>query len=444
VATDERLRTTLELLEDPRFGELRRIAEERPISWDEFEQMTQPSGMSPAQTWELLTLLRRQTAVDFPFRDSRGRRGWCSLTRSMMSDYADIDWRCHQGSRLDQAIRSRNATYFLIEAHVNDAVTAIRDDGVALGYERAREILLGEREPSGPDELILLNSHRARWDLEDLGRQRCTPELIRRLHRRVTKGAEQPSVSSPDPGSEFWEGANLDSEASLDLISRMVNNEGVDVAEHPVLLSMAIHWVFMSNLPLPTWNGVMASLIMKLCFIKSRLPVLVYIPILKTHNAWQDGAIRPPVVPVPFSKSMVQFGDEVDFTIYAGALAHLVRLDLGETERELRRALMRDEALSETLQFDPNINYRQRAVLSRALDHPEASFRIETHRTHYRVAYATARADLLKLASMGFLECVREKRAFVFTPSPGLRAALRGRAAGRSGLDAELVSKETA
>ena len=332
MATDERLRTTLGLLSDHRFGELRRLAEERPIPWDEFEQMRQPAGMSPTQTWELLTLLRRQTAVDFPFRDRRGRRGWCSLTRSMLADYADIDRRCHQGSGLDQAIRSRNATYFLIEAHVNDAVAAIREDGVALGYERAREILLGEREPGGPDEVILLNSHRARWDLEDLGRQRCTPELIRRLHRRVTTGATQPAKSLRDRGSEVWEGANLDSEASLQLISRMVNNEGVDVAEHPVLVSMAIHWVFMSNLPLPTWNGVMTSLIMKLYFIKSRLPVLVYIPILKTHSAWQDGVIRPPVVPAAFAESMVQSGDEVDFTIYAGGLARLVRLELDETE----------------------------------------------------------------------------------------------------------------
>ena len=67
-------------------------------------------------------------------------------------------------------------------------------------------------------------------------------------------------------------------------------------------------------------------------------------------------------------------------------------------------------------------------MLSRALDHPEASFRIQTHKRHYRVAYATARADLLKLADMGFLEYARGKRAFVFTPSPGLRAALRARA----------------
>ena len=52
----------------------------------------------------------------------------------MLADYEDIDWRCHQGSKLDQAIRSRNATYFLIEAHVHDAVMAMRDDGVAVGY----------------------------------------------------------------------------------------------------------------------------------------------------------------------------------------------------------------------------------------------------------------------------------------------------------------------
>lgn len=427
LTAEMRLQIVLELLGDQQFAELRRLADEGPLTRHELERLPQPQGMSPSQTWDVLTLLRRQTAVDFPFRDRRGRPGWCSLTRSMLADYGDLDRRCHQGSRLDQTIRSRNATHFLTEAHVSDAVVALREDGVAVGYERAREILLGERRPEGPDESILLNSHLARWDLEELCRHDCTPELIRRLHEQVTKGVTQPAPSSRNEGDDVWRGGDLDSEESLDLISRMVNGEGVDVAEHPILLAMGIHWVFLSNLPLPSWNGVIASLVMKLCFMRSRLPVLAYVPVLKAHNAWQDGVIRPPAVPVTYADSMVATEDGVDFTVYATVLARLARLELDGTEEELRRALARDESLSEMLHFDPHINYRQRAVLARALDHPEATFRIQMHQRHYRIAYATARADLLDLADMGLLECTREKRAFVFRPSPTLRAALQRR-----------------
>ena len=128
----------LDLLRDPAFCELRQLAAERPLPWSEFRTMRMPKVLTAEQAWDALNALRRHTAVELPFHDGTGRIGWYYPTRLFRRDLDDINRRCYENSWIDSAIKSRNTTYFLIEAHVDDAIAIIRGDGLHLGYERAR------------------------------------------------------------------------------------------------------------------------------------------------------------------------------------------------------------------------------------------------------------------------------------------------------------------
>ncbi|MEF9875356.1 MAG: hypothetical protein RSB04_04355 [Gordonibacter sp.] len=424
--SDEMVRNFIGLLKDPAFAALCKQANESPLSWSAFKKMPMPPGLSAEQAWRVLNAIRRQTAVLLPFFGTSGRQGWYSATRSIQASLDDISRRCHEGSWLDLATKSRNTVYFLIEAHVNDAVTGLREDGLNLGYEKAREVLRGERGPEASEEVLLLNGHRAVWELERYRDAPCTPELIWDIYRQVAKGAgEQTSLSSRQ-ASVLWGSNRFDSTASLLLIARLVNGEGVDSAEHPLLLAMAVRFLFMSTFPLPAWNGVVSSLIMKLLFLKSRLPVLAFVPILEACREWEQGIIRPPAVAASVKGSSILIDDEIDYTVYVTVMTQLARLKLDEVEGELKRVIKRDQVFSQTLRDDLDINHRQRTVLQMSLSNPAAVFRIESHRKTHRVVYATARADLLGLVGMGFLECRRVKRAFEFTVVPGIRQMLVG------------------
>ncbi|MDR0349933.1 MAG: hypothetical protein LBH64_00070, partial [Coriobacteriales bacterium] len=83
----------LALLKDPRFAYIRKRADKYPLTLEEFDALPLPEGLSSTQTWELLTALRRLTAVEIPefFVDACGRRGWYSITRSMLDDLAYIE-----------------------------------------------------------------------------------------------------------------------------------------------------------------------------------------------------------------------------------------------------------------------------------------------------------------------------------------------------------------
>ena len=86
--SDATVRQMISLLKDPVFCGLRVLADERPLTREEFEMLAMPEGVSREQTWDILNALRRQTAVELPFRDGEGRRGWYYPTRSISTSAA--------------------------------------------------------------------------------------------------------------------------------------------------------------------------------------------------------------------------------------------------------------------------------------------------------------------------------------------------------------------
>lgn len=72
------------------------------------------------------------------------------------------------------------------------------------------------------------------------------------------------------------------------------------------------------------------------------------------------------------------------------------------------------------------LNHRQKALLTHALKHPGANYRIEDHQKVHAVVYQTARTDLLGLTTLGLLEQIREGRAFVFIAPEDLSTRMSG------------------
>jgi len=70
------------------------------------------------------------------------------------------------------------------------------------------------------------------------------------------------------------------------------------------------------------------------------------------------------------------------------------------------------------------LNYRQIALINRALKNPDAIFYVESHRGAHNVTYDTARTDLLKLVQMGLLSKTKIGKAFSFTATASLKQKL--------------------
>ncbi len=81
------------------------------------------------------------------------------------------------------------------------------------------------------------------------------------------------------------------------------------------------------------------------------------------------------------------------------------------------------------------LNHRQRALLLNALGESAPAFEISRHRAKHGVAYATARANLLKLVELGLMKKHLSGKRFVFTPVAGLARRLGTRRQGGTASD---------
>jgi hypothetical protein len=71
------------------------------------------------------------------------------------------------------------------------------------------------------------------------------------------------------------------------------------------------------------------------------------------------------------------------------------------------------------------MNYRQKALITHALSHPDAEFTPRSHMQAHSVVYETARNDLLVLTNRGFLEKIKIGRGFSFLPANELEDKIK-------------------
>ncbi|MFR1637899.1 MAG: hypothetical protein ACLSVD_01250 [Eggerthellaceae bacterium] len=177
-----------------------------------------------------------------------GRRSWYYPTRSIVANLDDIDKRCHAGSWLDLAVRSRNATYFLVEAHGRGRCDAERGRFVHRLREGARAAF--RARPGNLGRAPPLNWHRTAWHLEELAGRPCTPEIVLEVYERVSRGVERQVTRSSRQGSRCGS-APLDRSAALALVSKIIEENSETYAEHPLLLALGARHLFASVHPLP-------------------------------------------------------------------------------------------------------------------------------------------------------------------------------------------------
>jgi Fic family protein len=102
----------------------------------------------------------------------------------------------------------------------------------------------------------------------------------------------------------------------------------------------------------------------------------------------------------------------------------VVEKALRDLKSYISRKVKEDARLKDRLAHGFDLNYRQRAVLSRAVKNPDAVFTIQSHEASHGVVYATARKDLYGLESRGYLVRRLSGKKYVFTAAPDLREKL--------------------
>ncbi|MEC4175529.1 hypothetical protein VIN30_03600 [Adlercreutzia sp. R7] len=432
----------ISLVSDVNFGKIMRRATRNGLLWDDFLSMPLPAGMSALETWKTVAALRRFSAFRVPYEEVDGYGIWYAPTAFLSHAAAVVDNQCREASPLSQLLMSTQGNYYRTRFQVNETINCAQRDGLALGPKTALDALEREIGSKKPDMRLLRNIFTM---MESLGAYRDTPfsvELIESLGHRICQGVnfdaiprsrEDPSNPSDAPASE----AHLTpfERTQLNALCDYANGQTGDPFEHALFKALIFRTGVCTYCP----HRKLAYIISQLCFnlfsIKAGLPLLSLLPFTETVLEWESETNTRGNHEAEFASSNLgsvaanTIDDEeklVDFSPLLTVATWAILQSLRKLEALVAE---REQSAQETvkrLRGGEGLNRRQLTVLENLCRSRPSSYTIRQHQISQKVAYATARADLLDLVEKGFLCQEKQSKGFVFLPTDALRTSEEG------------------
>jgi hypothetical protein len=415
----------LDVLYDPTFINLRIQADYSAIRWNDFRSMPMPKNLTPRQTWKILTAIRRQTAIVWPMKTyfdiSPNADLWHTDTQRIIAMQSEIDTKCRQESPLFAAL-SKTSKYVLGTQTAQDIAAAAKRDGVEVSVNRVFELLSGRSVKETNVDFLLSNAADILNNLGAYTERKVTPGLIEELYFKLLKDVEPFELKSFSRYSVSTQSAYTDPDYCIGALCRLVENSSQSSPISP-LVKVSCVWSILWDLrPLPSFNALVEAILRRIIFRRFDYPVLCWIPFSNIILNWDHERYSQGEAPSSAFEYSTDTG--VDCTsdvesIYAFIIKGIETLK--HIVMDSQRA--EDDLLQNTLPSH-QLNLRQRHILRLIMENPQRKLTIAMHRRICGISYATARNDLLTLASTGFLQQYKINRAFAFRLHPNMLESL--------------------
>lgn len=398
------------------------------LYWDDFKHKQMPIGIDPRDAWSALKLARGVNRRSTPIADRNGEHFWYTRTDELERVLHVIDQQAGGNvSTSVGALSTHEKRRYLISSLMEEAIASSQIEGAVTTRRVAKEMLRTRRPPKDRAEKMILNNYVTVSRISDLVDEPLTPELIVSLQESLTRDALDHSedcgrlrgdeddiviaaddatggqvLHVPPPASSI--GPEL-----LRLCEYANSDEGA--FEHPVLKAVVLHFWLAYLHPFADGNGRTARAVFNLFMLKSGYWLFEYLSISRVILDRRARYYRS------FLYSEVD-GD--DLTYFVTFNLHAIEKALTELWAYLERKSKDDDAIRARVERDSSLNYRQRAILIRALREPDTEFTIDSHRASHNVSYGTSRNDLLGLQNLGYLALHKRGKEYVFRTSGGI------------------------
>ncbi len=398
------------------------------LYWDEFKYQPMPDGVTPEEAWRFLKLMRSFGRTYTPVLDVHGHSFTHLQTEEVQRCLHVIDQQAGgpvTGAGVGASSDAR--TRYLVSSLMEEAIASSRVEGASTTRRVAKEMLRTGREPRDVSERMIINNYRAVSMLRDLKDEPITTELILKIQASLTRGTLDRAddvgqvrrgddiivhdelnriLHQPPPAAEI--------PRELERLCQYANEDGSTFL-HPVIKAIVLHFWLAYLHPFADGNGRTARALFYLHMLKKDYWLFEFLSISRVilnRRSQYDRAY------------LYAETDDCDLTYFVNFNLHAIERAVTDLWAYLDRKATEDHEIAERVRHDGTLNYRQRALLTRAIEDADAAFTIESHRTSHDVAYATARADLFDLAERGYLARRKDGRTYVFTPAEGLRQRL--------------------
>lgn len=278
---------------------------------------------------------------------------------------------------------------------------------------------------------MIVNNYRAMLGLSEYRDQPMTVEAVNRLQRMLTEG----TLRDPDaagrvqrPGEERVRVVASDGtivhvpppaeqlEERLASMCAFANEGPASPFVHPVVRAIVLHLWLAYDHPYEDGNGRTARALFYWSMLRSRYWIVEFLSISRV-------ILR---TPAPYYRAFQYTErDGFDATYFVLHQLRVIRQAIEDVQAYLR-AKQAELGRASRLLRGTDLNHRQIALLSHAMRHPDAEYSFRSHQSSHRIAFQTARLDLLDLEERGYLVRTKRGRAFYFLPVADLDRPIVG------------------
>jgi Fic family protein len=407
-------------------------AQSEYLYWDKFKQLTMPPGVSAADAWAFVRIMRNlsRTVTHIPAAD--GGHFTYSVTENVMRALHNIDkwaggWDTGTADHMPSDAQKER---YILSSLLEESIASSQIEGASTTRRRAREMLLNDEKPRSHGERMILNNYLTMKRIRGLKDQPITPDLLLDLQASMTTDTLEDSadvgvfrtsddIVVADEVNRILYTPPLarDVPSMVQALCDYANRETEDF-EHPAIKAIALHFWLALIHPFVDGNGRTARALFYLFMLKNDYWLFEYLSIsrviLRRRAQYERSYLYAEI-------------DGSDFTYFLLFNLRAIETALQDTRAYVERKAAADAEIQQRVQGDFELNYRQRAVVSRAIRKPRSVFTFQSHANSHGVVRATARADLLDLCTRGYLVRRKDGRQVVFTPAPDLGERLAGR-----------------
>ena len=409
-------------------------AKGRYLHWDQMRHRESPQGLTLEEWWTGTALSRLSQARTLPFTGTDGGPFRFTNIDRIQEMVHRIDQQAGGRIQTDEIVATVGSSdHYLVSSLVEEAITSSLLEGAATTRRVAKELLRTGREPRDTSERMVLNNYMAMQRAEEFAGfgEPLAPDHVLELHRIVTDGTLADDAEAgrlQQPGEErvaiFWDDGQVlhrpppanELPVRLEQLCSFANGDTGDGFLHPVVQAVLIHFWVGHDHPFSDGNGRTARALFYWSMLRSGYWLSQYISI--------SAILRR--APAKYARSYLYTEtDSNDVTYFVIYQLEVIERAIAELRKYLTRRSREIAQLEREMRGVPGLNHRQLAILSSALRDPDTYFTFAGQKRLHRVAYQSARTDLLGLEALGLLRKVQVGRTFEFWPADGLTARLR-------------------
>lgn len=400
--------------------------ERRYLHWDEMRHRTPPAGFTLEQWWSLTKLARNASLKSIPLADVGGVPFRFCAVDPVAAMLHQIDREAAGSIRMDEELGAPHLRdRYIVTSLMEEAITSSQLEGASTTRRAAKTMLRSGRRPTTSHERMIFNNYRAMEWLRERTREPLTLELLLELHRCMTdvtltnehdagrlRRADEPTFVTDEHGNVLHTPPPAGSLAErIETMCAFANDRSDDGPFiHPVVRAALLHFWLAYDHPFVNGNGRTARALFYWSVLRDDYWLFEFVSISRIIKR----------APAKYGRAFLfAETDENDATYF---VLHQLETMVSAIEnlRQYIAKSLRERQVSDALLRNCDLNHRQRALLQHALKHPAQDYTVRSHQTSHRVAYQTARTDMLGLEDLGLLDGRKVGRARVWRPTPEL------------------------